>query len=260
MASNLAAQNFVVFVIGFLLCPGCLAGENEQLSYENWDKMLQGEWMVKFFAPWCPACQRVASVWTSLALKAEKLGINVAEVDTSKETALSGRFMIFSLPTIYHVKNGEFRKYEGPRSLQAFTDFIKEQKWREIEPLPWWKSPSSFLMWCLGMTFKLSLFLKDMHELITVTYGLPEWASYTIFGVSTVLTGLILGMVIVLVSDKILGGPSVIQPSKPAKKKPEEEPGEEHEHKDEQEKTEDLAQDIDTDETSVRKRVVATTE
>ena len=38
------------------------------------------------FAPWCPACQRVASVWTSLALKAEKLGINVAEVDTSKET------------------------------------------------------------------------------------------------------------------------------------------------------------------------------
>ena len=47
----------------------------------------------------------------------------------------------------------------------------------------------------------------------------------------------------------------MIQPTKPAKKKPEEEPGEEHEHKDEQEKTEDLVQDIDTEETSVRKRV-----
>lgn len=39
-----------------------------------------------------------------------------------------------------------------------------------------------------------SLF-QDLHELITVTYGLPDWASYTIFGLTTVLTGLFLGMV-----------------------------------------------------------------
>ena len=23
--------------------------------------------------------------------------------------------------------------------------FIKDQKWRDIEPLPWWKSPGSYL-------------------------------------------------------------------------------------------------------------------
>ena len=38
-------------------------------------------------------------------------------------------------------------------------------------------------------------FYQDLHELFTVTYGLPVWASYTIFGVATVLTGLLLGMV-----------------------------------------------------------------
>lgn len=48
------------------------------------------------------------------------------------------------LPSI-SVKDGTFRKYEGPRSLQGFIDFISEQKWRETEPVPWWKSPSSFL-------------------------------------------------------------------------------------------------------------------
>ena len=38
-------------------------------------------------------------------------------------------------------------------------------------------------------------FYQDLHELLTVTYGLPVWASYAIFGVATVLTGLLLGMV-----------------------------------------------------------------
>ena len=36
---------------------------------------------------------------------------------------------------------------------------------------------------------------QDLHELLTVTYGLPVWASYTIFGVSTVLIGILLGVV-----------------------------------------------------------------
>ena len=37
--------------------------------------------------------------------------------------------------------------------------------------------------------------LQDLHELLTVTYGLPVWASYIIFGVSTVLVGILLGVV-----------------------------------------------------------------
>ena len=37
--------------------------------------------------------------------------------------------------------------------------------------------------------------LQDVHELLTVTYGLPVWASYTIFGVTTVLLGILLGVV-----------------------------------------------------------------
>ena len=39
----------------------------------------------KSFAPWCPACQHVAPVWRKLALKADALGFNVGEVDTTKE-------------------------------------------------------------------------------------------------------------------------------------------------------------------------------
>ena len=46
MASNMASGAcFVVVMI--LISPRCLAGENQKLSYDNWDRMLEGEWMVK---------------------------------------------------------------------------------------------------------------------------------------------------------------------------------------------------------------------
>ena len=37
--------------------------------------------------------------------------------------------------------------------------------------------------------------LQNIHTALTESYGLPAWGSYVIFGVATVLTGLILGMV-----------------------------------------------------------------
>lgn len=200
-------------------------------------------------------------MWNTLALKAEGLGINVGEVDTSKEPVLSGRFMVFSLPTIYHVKDGEFRKYEGTRSLRGIMDFISGQKWREIEPIPWWKSPSSHLMGGLGLIFKLSVLMKDVHELLTVTYGLPVWASYTIFGVSTVLLGILLGVGIVFLSDCIFGTPfqSTKVSASPLKKESEERPSEEdHDENDEEEAEE--KQKNTTDQSGVRKRVTGTTD
>ena len=51
------------------------------------------------FAPWCPACQQVGPVWSKLALKADELGINVGEVDTTiepgKVTVCSSVFFTF---------------------------------------------------------------------------------------------------------------------------------------------------------------------
>lgn len=44
-----AGGAFSVLLICFLLTPGCLTGKNQQLSYENWHQMLEGEWMVKLY-------------------------------------------------------------------------------------------------------------------------------------------------------------------------------------------------------------------
>ena len=48
------------------------------LDEENWDQMLSGEWMVEFFAPWCPACRSMQSDWKSFADWSQdlRLGLN----------------------------------------------------------------------------------------------------------------------------------------------------------------------------------------
>lgn len=63
---------------------------------------------------------------------------------------------------------------------------------------------------------------------------------------------------IVLVSDYILGGPSVIQPpempAQPSKKESEQEPGEEHNEEDNKEETVDRNED-NAEDSGLRKRV-----
>ena len=40
----------------------------------NWRQIMQGEWMLEFSAPWCPACQRFEPEWNKLGDWAPELG------------------------------------------------------------------------------------------------------------------------------------------------------------------------------------------
>ncbi|KAJ6654035.1 hypothetical protein lerEdw1_007544 [Lerista edwardsae] len=75
------------------------------LSDDTWKELLRGEWMVEFYAPWCPACQNLQPEWETFAEWGEDLEINVAKVDVTEQPGLSGRFVITALPTIYQMSS-----------------------------------------------------------------------------------------------------------------------------------------------------------
>ncbi|XP_047398249.1 thioredoxin-related transmembrane protein 1 isoform X2 [Sciurus carolinensis] len=75
------------------------------ITDENWRELLEGEWMIEFYAPWCPACQNLQPEWESFAEWGEDLEVNVAKVDVTEQTGLSGRFIITALPTIYQMSS-----------------------------------------------------------------------------------------------------------------------------------------------------------
>uniref|UniRef100_A0A1A8RBR9 Thioredoxin-related transmembrane protein 1 n=1 Tax=Nothobranchius rachovii TaxID=451742 RepID=A0A1A8RBR9_9TELE len=173
----------------------------KEVTDGNWEKILTGEWMIEFYAPWCPACQQLQPVWKEFADWGEDMGVNVAKVDVTEQPGLSGRFIITSLPTIYHCKDGVFRKYHGARTKDDFLSFVDEQKWTAIEPVSSWLGPSSILMNSMSALFKLSMFIRRCHNYMTEQLGIPVWGSYVIFGLVTLLAGLALGLLLVFIAD-----------------------------------------------------------
>lgn len=159
--------------------------------------------MFDLHAPWCPACQKLEPEWEKFAEWSDDLNINVASADVTKDPALSGRFMVRGLPTIYHVKDGVFRIYEGARDQTAMINFIEEQGWKNVEPVSPWLAPNTVQMSILANLFRISMTLRDVHNHLVENVGLPYYVSYLIFALCTVTTGTLIGLVIIFVIDSI---------------------------------------------------------
>ncbi|KAM3853616.1 thioredoxin-related transmembrane protein 4 isoform 1-T1 [Vipera latastei] len=172
-----------------------------ELSGSNWSLLLQGQWMVEFYAPWCPVCQQMELAWETFARNSKELELSVGKVDVTREPGVSGRFLVTTLPTIYHAKDGAFRRYRGSKTLEDLESYILERKWESIEPVAGWKSPSSLMMYGMAGLFHLSGWIRQIHNYFTGTLGIHIWVSYAIFILATLLIGLILALILVLLID-----------------------------------------------------------
>eukprot|EP00126_Sphaerothecum_destruens_P011548 Sdes_comp20925_c0_seq6m18348 len=134
----------------FLLFQAAFASKSSAIvdlkESDIFDLITHGEWLIDFYAPWCPHCKKLEPILESFANNyAASFRVRVGKVNIAEHKTLMGRFHINGLPTIYHIKDGKYRMYSGERSLEAFRDFIQLKLWTQIDPLPWWKTPSSFL-------------------------------------------------------------------------------------------------------------------
>ncbi|XP_057304587.1 thioredoxin-related transmembrane protein 1-like [Hydractinia symbiolongicarpus] len=195
---------FLQFFVSYLSC------NDVEFTDNNWTNMLEGEWLVKFYAPWCPACRALEDTWSELAQWSHQSGhVSVGSVNVVDQPALNGRFMVTSLPTIYHVKDGEFRQYKSARSLSDLQKFINDEEWKEIAPGSSWSSPTSAIMGGISKLFSLSIELKNFHESLHNDYGLPGWISFVLFGLAVIIVGLLLGILLVVISDWVWGEPTI---------------------------------------------------
>merc|ERR1712029_197312 len=196
-------RNLVIF-LGILLTVNVPAdGKLTQISEENWQVMLTGEWMVEFMAPWCPACRGLQPIWDDFSGWSEDLEIGVGQVDVTTSPGLSGRFIVTALPTIFHVKDGVFRQYRGARDKDSFISFIEDKKWSQVEEISSWKDPNSMQMTLVSYFFKLSMVLRNVHTILTEEYQLPYWISYVAFALATIILVGVLGLILVCCIDFI---------------------------------------------------------
>merc|ERR1712168_19604 len=192
---------FYIAYIFLTLNLGNVSGGVVQIDDSNWKQILEGEWMVEFYAPWCPACKSMTKTWNEFGEWSKDLDIGVGKTDITLSPILTGRCLITALPTIFHVKNGVFRQFRGNRQIEDFLAFVEEKHWEKIEPLSKLQDPGSIQMGLLGYFFKLSYVMKDYHKILTEDYKFSTWVSYAFFTAATILVGGLLGLLAVLCLD-----------------------------------------------------------
>eukprot|EP00299_Pterocystis_sp_00344_P009539 c4049_g1_i1.p1 GENE.c4049_g1_i1~~c4049_g1_i1.p1 ORF type:complete len:295 (+),score=77.64 c4049_g1_i1:1-885(+) len=94
------------------------------------EKTKEGNWFVKFYAPWCGHCKRLAPTWDELATKVNldaNAGVKIAKVDCTKHSAVCSGQGVRGYPTLQLFKAGEEAKpYRGGRELAALQSFLAE--------------------------------------------------------------------------------------------------------------------------------------
>ena len=106
-----------------VLVAGCFAVE----SITEESELESGIVFVKFFAPWCGHCKRMAPAWEELAERAGD-SYRVAEVDCTQHTELCQAHGVRGYPTLILFKDGKALedRYVGQRTVEDFAAYVEK--------------------------------------------------------------------------------------------------------------------------------------
>lgn len=117
-------MKFATVALALAASVGLVAAEPRQLTSTDFASTVDGEGQfIKFYAPWCGHCKRLAPTWDKLS---EKFPTKVSKVDCTVERQLCQEQGIRGYPTLMFFKKGtsEGEKYQGSRDLEALEKFV----------------------------------------------------------------------------------------------------------------------------------------
>jgi len=178
-----------------------------ELDSSNISMIHSGEWLVELYAPWCGFCRQLAPTYEKVASKL-KGKVNVAKIDADKHTELAIRFQISGYPTVFHIRDGEVRKYESTRTEDGFVEYINDG-WKKVPTIPFYLSPvglvGEFLQYC-------GLMAKQMINLFNYLHKEQQLNEYAVIAIT--LIGVLI--TIITVSFSCLKVLNFFFPVKPA--------------------------------------------
>lgn len=86
-------------------------------------------WFIKFYTPQCKHCKVLKPLWDLAADKLTNERMTVAQVDCSLHAnhLICLQFHVRAYPTIMLLRDDQYFKFRGKRSMQAFYEFVDEE-------------------------------------------------------------------------------------------------------------------------------------
>ncbi|XP_034672298.1 thioredoxin domain-containing protein 5 homolog [Drosophila subobscura] len=104
-------------------------GKVVDLSEDTFAKHVSsGNHFVKFFAPWCSHCQRLAPTWDELAKELKQFsGVTISKIDCTQYRSVCQDFEVKGYPTLLWIEDGKkIEKYSGARDLPTLKTYVEK--------------------------------------------------------------------------------------------------------------------------------------
>ncbi|KAL6444926.1 hypothetical protein ACFW04_002139 [Cataglyphis niger] len=98
-----------------------------ELTEKTFEKHVSfGHHFVKFYAPWCGHCQKLAPTWDKLAnsLRNDDI-VSISKIDCTQHRSICGQFDIKGYPTLLWIEDGKkIDKYIGERTHEELKAYV----------------------------------------------------------------------------------------------------------------------------------------
>ncbi|EZG49484.1 disulfide isomerase [Gregarina niphandrodes] len=117
---------FVLWSAVFVMA--ALGGDVTVLSGSTFDDFITKNpvALVKFMAPWCGHCKRLAPEYEQAATELKKVNIPLAEVDATVDQELAQKYNVQGFPTMFLFRDGKNEPYNGGRTASTIVDWVKK--------------------------------------------------------------------------------------------------------------------------------------
>ncbi|KAI3980693.1 hypothetical protein MKX01_025258 [Papaver californicum] len=124
---------FGIGFLGLLLVSSAVTADDVViLTDENFEKQVGQDRgaLVEFYAPWCGHCKKLAPEYEKLGGNFKKAkSVLIGKVDCDEHKSVCGKYGVSGYPTLQWFPQGslEPKKYEGPRTAEALTEFVNTE-------------------------------------------------------------------------------------------------------------------------------------
>ena len=113
----------------------------------------------------------------------------VGRCDITVEKALSARFNVLGVPSIYLYRNGQMWSYYGPLVVESIVDFATKLYLKD-KALDFMSSPVGPIGVTKGLMIRVGATIMESLPMFTEKFGIPNWAALIIL--VSLVTGAIL--------------------------------------------------------------------
>ncbi|KAG2357198.1 thioredoxin-like protein [Suillus spraguei] len=111
------------------------SGDVISLTSETFDNFVaQAPTFVKFFAPWCGHCKKLAPVWVQVARRMQHK-LNIAEVNCDEFKSLCSKQGVTGYPMLFYYSHGAKTEYSGSRKYEPLVAFADKAASPTMQPI-----------------------------------------------------------------------------------------------------------------------------